>query len=325
MKDTIVLLTYEKDATSHEIFKQVRERGIQVMMLDTGDFPTRAQMNAWSTSGGEWHGDIRTANGTIQLEHIRSILYRRPTHYRADPALPAQVQQWAENESNKGFGGILRNLDCFWVSEPEAIRAASFKPRQISLAHRLGMETPRTLITNDPDSVKDFSNACGGQIICKSLHGGNIGVTKDEWDTIYTSVVTPEDLEHVEQVRYQAHQFQELIEKAYEVRVTIVGNQAFAARIDAPESNIDFRSDYGHLHYAPYQLPIALEQACLKMVKAFGLRYGALDILRDKSGAYFFLEINPAGQYQWIEFYTSLPITAALVYLLIEGKDAHSS
>jgi glutathione synthase/RimK-type ligase-like ATP-grasp enzyme len=203
----------------------------------------------------------------------------------------------------------------------DRIRASSFKPLQLSLAQRLGMQTPYTLITNDPSALQAFYRKCDGKIICKPLYGGNIGVTSDEWDAIYTSMVTQDDMQHKEQVRYQAHQFQQFVDKDYELRVTVVGSQVFAARIDAPPGNTDFRTDYPHLVHSVYQLPPPLEEACVKMVKTLGLNYGAIDIMRDKNGIYYFLEINPAGQYHWIEYYTGLEITKAIVNLLITGEN----
>lgn len=83
------------------------------------------------------------------------MLYRRPTHYQIDQMLPPQIQAAAENECSRGFGGVLRSFDCFWISDMDAIRAASFKPRQLHLARQLGMQTPHTLITNDPAALEE--------------------------------------------------------------------------------------------------------------------------------------------------------------------------
>lgn len=323
-KDIVLILSYQHDLTAQEILTQLRARNIPAFLLDTGDFPMRLHLNA-SYERDRWRGSLCTEQEQISLERIKSILYRRPTHYQIDQCLPPQVQCAAENECSRGFGGILRSLDCFWVSDMDALRAASFKPRQLSLAHQLGMTIPRTLITNEPEALQTFYHACDGQVICKPLYGGNIGVTTEEWDAIYTSMLTDDDLLHAGQVRYQAHQFQQYIKKAYEVRVTVVGHQVFAARIDAPPGNTDFRTDYPHLKHSCYHLPAMLEQACLKLVHAFGLQYGAIDLIRDKDGQYFFLEINPAGQYHWIEYLTGLPITRAIVDLLVGATHEYTA
>ncbi|MBO0794500.1 MAG: hypothetical protein J2P36_26600, partial [Ktedonobacteraceae bacterium] len=93
--------------------------------------------------------------------------------------------------------------------------------------------------------------------------------------------------------------------------------------IEAPKGNTDFRTDYPRLTHTPYQLPAVLEQACINLVALLGLHYGAIDIIREKSGEYYFLEINPAGQYHWIEYYTGLPITKAIVDALISAGGSY--
>ena len=57
----------------------------------------------------------------------------------------------------------------------------------------------------------------------------------------------------------------------------------------------------------------------MALVERLGLCYGALDLVLTPDGRYVFLEINPSGQYLWIEVATGLPITAALCEMLIQG------
>ena len=320
MKDTIIILSHEDDTVSHDILKMAQEQS-PAFILDTGDFPTRVQLDA-ECADGTWRGYLTTKdNERIDLARIKSIMYRRPSHYRADETLPQQLQTWAENESDRGFGGILRSLDCFWMSDIDAIRAASYKPRQLVLAHRLGFQVPATCITNDPATLRDFYRQHQGQVVCKALYGGNVPIQEGMWDAIYTYIVPQIAIDQeIERVRYQAHQFQSFVDKSYELRVSVVDTQVFAARIDSPEGNTDFRNQYGELQYSVYQLPNALEEVCVKLVKQLGLSYGAIDIMRSKDGEYYFLEINPAGQYQWIEFATGMPITAAIVDRLMKGN-----
>lgn len=42
-------------------------------------------------------------------------------------------------------------------------------------------------------------------------------------------------------------------------------------------------------------------QRCIKIVNSFGLRYGAIDFVIDKKSRLTFLEINPTGDWYWIE------------------------
>ena len=56
------------------------------------------------------------------------------------------------------------------------------------------------------------------------------------------------------------------------------------------------------------------------MVERLGLCYGAIDMILTPDGRYVFIEINPNGQYLWIEQETGLPISAAICDLLMGGS-----
>ncbi len=280
MQDLILILSYHEDRPAVEVFQAMQRRGLSALLIDPGDFPQRLALDA-SFDGEAWQGALLSAGERIPLGRIKSIFYRRPTHYVVDPALPSTVQAFAENEAAKGFGGILRSLDCFWVSHPDALRAAAFKPRQLKVAASLGLRTPSSLVTNDAAAVRRFYHACEGNIIYKTLHGGNIAAGPDEYDAIYTSAVTEESLAHLDRVKYTAHIFQQRIEKAFELRINVIGERVFAAAIYAPANSaarIDFRAAYDDLRYEVYALPDAIVQKCRRLVKQFGLQYGAIDM-----------------------------------------------
>lgn len=57
----------------------------------------------------------------------------------------------------------------------------------------------------------------------------------------------------------------------------------------------------------------------LALARRLGLSYCALDLVVTPSGDYVFLEVNPSGQYGWLESLTGLPITRELVRMLMRG------
>jgi glutathione synthase/RimK-type ligase-like ATP-grasp enzyme len=297
MQPLIVILSYDQDHSALEVFAALQRRNIPTLLLDPGKFPRHIALDA-TFDGEMWQGSFTYRGEHYDLERIKSVFYRRPTHYRADPALPLPVQAFAENEASKGFGGILRSLDCLWVSHPDALRAAAFKPRQLKVAALLGLRTPRSLITNDAAAARRFYEECEGKMIYKTLHGGNIAASTEEYDAIYTSVVTEPSLDHIDRVSYTAHLFQEHIAKAFELRINVIGEHVFAAAIYSQHSEaarVDFRASYGDLRYAVYTLPDDLAETCRALVRHFGLQYGALDMAVTPSGEYVFFEVNPTS------------------------------
>jgi D-alanine-D-alanine ligase-like ATP-grasp enzyme len=65
-----------------------------------------------------------------------------------------------------------------------------------------------------------------------------------------------------------------------------------------------------------HYLPPAVEAKIHAFMQVFGLIYGAFDFIVTPDGRHIFLEVNPAGQYMWVEAKTGLPITAALADML---------
>jgi glutathione synthase/RimK-type ligase-like ATP-grasp enzyme len=119
--------------------------------------------------------------------------------------------------------------------------------------------------------------------------------------------------------------FQENMAKRLEMRVTVVGEQVFAAEIRSPEH---FRTgtDWRHYQefgcegfYAVHSLPADVSQRCVRLCQELGLCYGAIDLILTPTGEYVFLEVNPGGQWGWIEEFTGLPISEAVARLLMDA------
>ncbi|MEX0910336.1 MAG: ATP-dependent carboxylate-amine ligase, partial [Candidatus Paceibacterota bacterium] len=116
--------------------------------------------------------------------------------------------------------------------------------------------------------------------------------------------------------------FQEYIPKAYEVRVTVVGDLTFAARIDSQESSrteVDWRQyDFANVGHYTEELTHEIHSRCVNLVKELGLRYGAIDLIVTPQGEWVFLENNCNGQWLWIEKLVGLEISDAIARLLIK-------
>ncbi|MGB8343820.1 MAG: hypothetical protein WCD86_02995, partial [Ktedonobacteraceae bacterium] len=219
-KDTIVVLTRDTDYVADHLVRSMEKRNIAVFRFDTFDFPLQLTLDA-SFKEFSWSGTLSGPQGTVALEDIKSIWYHRPREYRIDDRLPDPYKEFAEGEAIRGFGGILRSIDCFWVSHPDTIRAANYKPLQLKLAHEIGFITPRTIITNDPHALLQFYEECERKMICKAISNGFIAVGGDQYHAVYTSVVTSEIVQYAENVRHTATLFQEIIPKELELRVTV--------------------------------------------------------------------------------------------------------
>jgi glutathione synthase/RimK-type ligase-like ATP-grasp enzyme len=147
------------------------------------------------------------------------------------------------------------------------------------------------------------------------------------WDegipiSAYTSLVTSESLKQAHRLTKTAHLFQKYVEKQFELRITVIGKQIFAAEIHSQHSEkarIDFRQQYADLHYQVHELPETIKHNILALMRFFRLRFGAIDMIMTPEGDYQFLEINVNGQFAWIEAATDLPLFRTLALLLATG------
>jgi len=220
------------------------------------------------------------------------------------------------------------------MSRPEHIERAGSKPEQLVRAARMGFETPKTVITNDADAAHAFVDDCGGRAIYKALIDSTLGL-REPGDTpsneelsqpggsLYSTLITRETLEAlIDGVRYAPCLMQEYVEKAYELRITIIRDDVFTARINS-QAQERTRIDWRHLD-VPMQIeettiPDWLREKCLQFVRSYHLEFSALDFIYTPDGRYVFLENNPSGQ--WLSVENRVP-TLKLVNSFISAMTA---
>ncbi len=302
----VLVLTQRLDPTADLVVSELNRRNVVVFRCDTADFPHELTLAA-HLQGSRWVGELRNGVRCVALEAISAAYYRRPTRFRF-PGLTDAEAAWAEQEAVYGLGGVLATLPCRWLSHPHRIALANFKPLQLTVAAEVGLSVPSTLVTNDPLAAESFAKT---STVYKTL--GGPPKLDHQPHSLYTSEVTERECADPS-IRGTAHQFQRWIQKAYEVRLTVVGGRCFAAAIHAGSAaaELDWRSDYNSLTYSVVALSSDIEDRAVALVERLGLGFGCLDFVVTPQGEHVFLEINPNGQWAWIEHATGLPIAAAI-------------
>ena len=189
------------------------------------------------------------------------------------------------------------------MSHPASVWRAEFKPFQLCAAAEAGLPIPRTVITNDPGVVRSAFTKFG-QMIAKPVRSGYLTQAGKEF-SIFTSQVLAEHLDELEDVRLSPAIYQELVPKLFDVRVTVVGRRLFAAAIDSqsdPEAIIDWRrTGNPKLPHHRIDLPSSLSVALLRLMDDLNLAFGAIDMIQRENGEFVFLEVNPSGQWLWLD------------------------
>lgn len=312
----ILVLTSENDRTADRVVAELGRRGEAVNRFDLADFPRRVTINAELQDEFGWRGWVKTENGQIPLDQVKSIYYRRPTGFIFPDELVGRDLTFAAAEARRGFGGLLFSLSTRWVNHPGRVADAEFKPVQLRVAAGCGLTTPRTLLTSDPDQARVFCRTAEEGIVYKPLSAANI-VTGDDAQLVFTSKVSTADFDDVD-LSLTMNLFQEWVPKRYDARVTVVGHHLFPVAIHAasPNAYVDWRTDYASLSYEPIDLPTDVINGIWAYMKRFDLLYGAFDFAVTDDHWYF-LECNANGQFGWLEAETGLPITATMADLLV--------
>ncbi|MFH9863590.1 ATP-grasp ribosomal peptide maturase [Streptomyces sp. NPDC017202] len=315
---SVLVLTNPQDVTTDLVLRILAGRRVPVARLDPGTDLHRGAALTATYRTGDQRGTLRTPSRELDLTEVRSVWTRRPSPFDGPPELDGEESRFAASQSLWGVGGILASLPgAHYVNHPWNNRAAEHKPAQLAAAQRGGLPVPSTLITNDPEEAREFASGQAGGVVYKPL-----------WNTPYKvdgrarQVWVREVLPHeiTAAVAVCPHLFQAKVEKAYDVRLTAVGNRMFAVRIDSPD--LDWRRRQSMMECTPIAVPDRVGRSVSAYLAAFRLVFGAFDFAVTAAGDWYFLECNPNGQWAWQPDSVTDSIARAVADRLQQGPEA---
>jgi len=316
----ILAISRAEDDHSREVLQQISLRGGSGRLLDLSEFPQKAEVSV-SYSGDEsrfTYRDLCVYGPELDLSECRVIWWRRPQQFRLHDELQEPGDRnFAYSEIYSTFSGLWLSLDAHWINHPTRDEEAARKIYQLSVAQDLGFRIPETCVTSSPDDAREFVARQGERgTIYKAFTG-----TKEAWRE--TRLLKSDEIQLIDNVRFAPVIFQEYIEADLDLRVTVVGGKIFPAAIHSQETEykVDFRMTMDSAKVESFTLPDHVSENILAFMKRMGLVYGAIDLRRTTTGEYVFLEINPSGQWLFIEERTGLPITDAVVSYMLESDN----
>ncbi len=324
---SILIITHSDDNESVALVAEAIARcGGHTIRFDTDRYPTEVRLSAYYGAAGNERLTLTNEEGELDLREVTALWHRRLNFGARLPAtLDRQLRHASLGETSAAAHGMLASLKAFRVDHVRHIRHAENKQLQLQAARELGLDTPRTLTTNDPAAVRVFAESCEGGMVTKMLSSFAVYDEGREL-VVFTNRVKPEDLADLSGLSLCPVTFQELLPKSLELRVTVVGHRVMSAALDSKVSARaahDWRRDGLHMlqDWRPYQLPREVEKKILRLMDYFSLNYGAIDIILTPDGRHVFLELNPSGEFFWLERAPGLPISHAIADLLL----GHSS
>ncbi len=326
---TVLIITHSQDNESIPlVMKAIESQGGKAFRFDTDRFPTEVQLDICYKSGCE-QVILTSDDEKLDFNEVSAVWYRRiAIGARIPITIDKQLRQASIGECRATIQGAIASIKGFHLDRVVNIRLAQNKQLQLQVAREVGLDTPRTLTTNNPQAVKKFAQECEGSIIAKMLSSFAIYDQLGQENVVFTNSVSSEDLENLDGLHLCPMTFQEKVPKTLELRTTIVGKQVFTAAVDSQilhRARNDWRREGIALLNAweLYNLPEDVEKKLLQLMDYFGLNYGAIDIILTPDNRYVFLEINPVGEFFWLEKTPGLPISNAIAQTLITFEQKH--
>lgn len=320
MRPTIVILSCPQDVHAHAMCEALERKGAHALFFPTPDFPERVALTIKDSPRGTVLMS-RGPSGPTSFSDCTAVWLRRPHFARVPEDFGEEDRKIIERECRDmrlNFFDLLCPAS-LWVNPLGALFAESCKSRQLVAARQCGFKIPPTLISNDSEEIAHFLQAAKGSVVYKTFSS-----------LVPTSVLTPDLLSDPELLRWTPGIYQHYIEKDHELRVTAVGHRLFVVRINSQQTirgKVDWReaqwqprNGASDLTFEPAALPAPVKAACRRILKALNLAYGAIDLIVTPEQEYVFLEVNPSGQFLWIDFELGLPLLDALSEMLIQGR-----
>ena len=320
---SILIITHSDDNECvARVTEAIARKGGHTIRFDTDRYPTDVRLSAYYGTGDDERLTLTNEAGDFDLREVTAIWHRRISFGAHLPAgLDKQLRHASLGETSAAAHGMLASLKAFRVDHLHHIRHAENKQLQLQAARELRLDTPRTLTTNDPNAVRAFAKSCENGMITKMLSSFAIYEGGKEL-VVFTNPVKPENLADLSGLRLCPATFQEMLPKSLEIRATVVGQRVMSAAVDSQVSTRathDWRRDGVRMlqDWKPYQLPVEVEEKILRLMDYFSLNYGAVDIILTPDGKHVFLELNPCGEFFWLERSPGLPISDAIADVLL--------
>lgn len=318
----ILILSNKWDVTVDFVVKRLQEANHPYIRLNTEDLPEKNV----TTKIPEFSVVLEHQDKQIDLtKKVGAVWYRRPGkpfEFSDDEGTPSQgtidymEEQWgAWLQSLQSIPGIS------WINHPIANQKMEAKIAQLRLAADIGFNVPKTIVTNKKEVVKDFYKEQNGSMVAKALSSPIIQERNQEEFVFTTDLNNPP--EDDESLKMCPTIFQESMVPKIDYRVTVVGDDVFPVKIIGEGDNkvpVDWRTEKENIKFIEEDLPKRIEKLCREYVKKAGLTFGAIDLVK-VDNEFVFLEINPNGEWGWLQKPWGVPIAESISSLLIKQDE----
>jgi hypothetical protein len=322
-KKKILIITHTEDNESVDsVTRYINETGGEAIRFNVDQYPLQTKLTS-SYQNGKWETTLIENDNEHKLSDIHSCWFRRAYHLGKGlkDTIDQEYLAAAMGELKQTLFGMLEGLECFQLARPSTYRRMDSKEAQLKTALACGLKIPATCISNDPHIISEFITELSSPAIAKMQSA--FAIYRDGTEhVVFTNEVSDVDLEEIVGAQFCPMIFQQKLDKKLELRVTIVGEKIFAFSIDSQQSEIaktDWRKDGVALlnQWQPFTLPDVIQVSLLSFMKKLDLQYGAIDLILTPDDEFYFLEVNAAGEFFWLDRLCEHDISKQIASLLL--------
>ena len=319
----ILLVTSKDDLTSDYLILRLITRQIPFFRLNTEDLLSQYSI-CLEVSQQRSSCTIvdATRNASIRSDEVTGAYFRKPQ----PPTISSQDSDpFSYRFHNQELHEFLRSTWRIfpkdrWLNDPETLWLASNKIKQLDVAAKVGLSVPPTIVSATPCDVLQFIKEHNNDVIGKAVKNGFV-IGESDHVAIFTSVLDENDIEDIRNSQTILPMIvQPRLSKEIDLRITIVGDDVFSVGIDS-QQHADTETDWRtwevtnnvNLRHFVFNLPETVKRRCLELNRRLGLRFSCVDMVLSRDGEFIFLEVNPNGQWAWIEQKLQVPIRDRII------------
>ena len=305
MQKHVLIVSNSEDAHARVIQKRLQEREVRVSRLDSDVFAKTEKQTLHIPASALENTSTWTASA------VTIVWYRKVIFPDGEDSTNSFVRQ----ELSGLFDAILTEYEhCRWVNPRTAIARAHAKVAQLPVAKRIGLKVPDTIITNDLDALTVFAERHNKDIVAKPMRAQIVG-TGNGTRVIGTRKLSREH--YGAAVAYAPCFAQERLLLRAEIRVVVFGTNVYAFRMTTSTRADDIKQvPLRDIHHSPCQLSATVERQLLELTRLYQLEFAAIDLAETDSGELVFLEVNPNGQWLWLQFATGVNLADPFIDFL---------
>lgn len=291
----ILIVSNTDDAHAEVICKRLKKRSISVHRIDSDAL--MSQQHSWricadasQSTSSSW------AKYDADVVWYRKVVFPEPTDL---------TQSFVRQELQGLLDSVLfQYRDCRWVNPRDRLAEARAELPQLQRAKEIGFRIPDTLVTTDLNALKEFATIHQGNIVAKPMRTQVIR-SNDQVRVVGTRRLQPEYYESA--VARSPCFAQEYLAIQSEIRVVAFGTHLHAFRLTALDSADDIKQlNLDQIRHEPYKLEEGVASKIYALMSLYQLEFAAIDFVVVDDDEPVFLELNPNGQWLWLQYMTGI-------------------